>query len=172
MFGVPYLRCALFLPTNPFPWCCISTFEMQKRSVAVCQTCWGQTLIERSLFRWTGECLCWRRKTELISDSGNRFASFNPFAASSSLSPAERYEAEYMGASEFLVVRFSTGYAKALTRSCRWICCSCHWWSGAPLRQAILCTIPSQTGEGVHLCPGTSRGGYGRGALWINPSLC
>ena len=41
-------------------------------------------------------------RPSLFSDSGNRFSSFNPFAAAlSSLSPAERYEAEYMGASEF-----------------------------------------------------------------------
>ena len=42
-------------------------------------------------------------RPSLFSDSGNRFSSFNPFAAAlSSLGPAERYEAEYMGASEFL----------------------------------------------------------------------
>ena len=41
-------------------------------------------------------------RPSLFSDSGNRFPSFNPFAALSSLGPAERYEAEYMGASEFL----------------------------------------------------------------------
>ena len=45
-------------------------------------------------------------RPSLFSDSGNRFSSFNPFAAAlSSLSPAERYEAEYMGASEFLIRR-------------------------------------------------------------------
>ena len=34
-------------------------------------------------------------RPSLFSDSGNRFSSFNPFAgALSSLSPAERYEAE------------------------------------------------------------------------------
>ena len=42
-------------------------------------------------------------RPSLFSDSGNRFPSFNPFAAaSSSLGPAERYEAEFMGASGFL----------------------------------------------------------------------
>ena len=42
-------------------------------------------------------------RPSLFSDSGNRFPSFNPFAAAlSSLGPAERYEAEFMGASEFL----------------------------------------------------------------------
>ena len=42
-------------------------------------------------------------RPSLFSDSGNRFPSFNPFAtALSSLGPAERYEAEFMGASEFL----------------------------------------------------------------------
>ena len=42
-------------------------------------------------------------RPSLFSDSGNRFVSFNPFAtALSSLGPAERYEAEFMGASEFL----------------------------------------------------------------------
>ena len=42
-------------------------------------------------------------RPSLFSDSGNRFSSFNPFAtALASLGPAERYEAEFMGASEFL----------------------------------------------------------------------
>ena len=42
-------------------------------------------------------------RPSLFSDLGNRFPSFNPFAAAlSSLGPAERYEAEYMGACEFL----------------------------------------------------------------------
>ena len=37
-------------------------------------------------------------KSSLFPDLGNRFSSFNPFAAAlSSLGPAERYEAEYMG---------------------------------------------------------------------------
>ena len=39
----------------------------------------------------------------IISDSGNRLPLFNPFAAAfATLGPAERYEAEFMGASEFL----------------------------------------------------------------------
>ena len=42
-------------------------------------------------------------RPSLFSDSGNRLPVFNPFAAAlSSLGPVERYEAEYMGASEFL----------------------------------------------------------------------
>ena len=42
-------------------------------------------------------------RPSLFSDSGNRLPFFNPFAATlSSLGPVERYEAEYMGASEFL----------------------------------------------------------------------
>ena len=43
-------------------------------------------------------------RPSLFSDSGNRFSSFNPFAAAIIItaSPAERYEAEFMGASEFL----------------------------------------------------------------------
>ena len=42
-------------------------------------------------------------RPSLFSDSGNRFLPFNSFAAAlSSLGPAERYEAEFMGASEFL----------------------------------------------------------------------
>ena len=37
-------------------------------------------------------------RPSLFSDSGNRLPLFNPFAAAlSSLSPAERYEAEFMG---------------------------------------------------------------------------
>ena len=41
-------------------------------------------------------------RPSLFSDSGNRFPSFNFATALSSLGPAERYEAEFMGASEFL----------------------------------------------------------------------
>ena len=45
-------------------------------------------------------------RPSLFSDSGNRLPPFNPFAAAlASLSPAERYEAEFMGASEFLTRR-------------------------------------------------------------------
>ena len=53
-------------------------------------------------------------RPSLFSDSGNRFSSFNPFAAAlSSLSPAERYEAEYMGASEFLTRRVNEELQRA-----------------------------------------------------------
>ena len=42
-------------------------------------------------------------RPSLSSDSGNRLPHFYPFAtAFASLGPAERYEAEFMGASEFL----------------------------------------------------------------------
>ena len=42
-------------------------------------------------------------RPSLFSDSKNRLPVFNPFAAAmSSLGPVERYEAQYMGASEFL----------------------------------------------------------------------
>ena len=42
-------------------------------------------------------------RPSLFSDSGNRLPLFNPFAtALSSLGPVERYESQYMGASEFL----------------------------------------------------------------------
>ena len=53
-------------------------------------------------------------RPSLFSDSGNRFPSFNPFAAAlSSLSPAERYEAEFMGASEFLTRRVNEELQRA-----------------------------------------------------------
>ena len=53
-------------------------------------------------------------RPSLFSDSGNRFSSFNPFAAAlSSLSSAERYEAEYMGASEFLTRRLNEELQRA-----------------------------------------------------------
>ena len=53
-------------------------------------------------------------RPSLFSDSGNRFSSFNPFAAAlSSLSPAERYEAEYRGASEFLTRRLNEELQRA-----------------------------------------------------------
>ena len=62
-------------------------------------------------------------RSSLFSDSGNRFPSFNPCAAAlSSLGPAERYEAEYMGACEFLNRRvneekvFEVQYLKELHR--------------------------------------------------------
>ena len=43
-------------------------------------------------------------RPSLFPDSGNRLPHFNPFAtAFASLGPAERYEAEFMGASEFCV---------------------------------------------------------------------
>ena len=42
-------------------------------------------------------------RPSLFSDSGNRLPVFNPFAAAmASLGPVERYESQYMGASEFL----------------------------------------------------------------------
>ena len=54
------------------------------------------------------------KRPSLFSDSGNRFSSFNPFAAAlSSLSPAERYEAEFMGASEFLTRRVNEELQRA-----------------------------------------------------------
>ena len=41
-------------------------------------------------------------RPSLFSDSGNRLPLFNPFAAAmATLGPAERYESEFMGASEF-----------------------------------------------------------------------
>ena len=49
-------------------------------------------------------------RPSLFSVSGNRFSSFNPFAAAlSSLSPAERYEAEY----EFLTRRVNEELQRA-----------------------------------------------------------
>ena len=53
-------------------------------------------------------------RPSLFSDSGNRLPLFNPFAAAlSSLSPAERYEAEFMGASEFLTRRLNEELQRA-----------------------------------------------------------
>ena len=53
-------------------------------------------------------------RRSLFSDSGNRLPLFNPFAAAlSSLSPAERYEAEFMGASEFLTRRVNAELQRA-----------------------------------------------------------
>ena len=44
-----------------------------------------------------------KERPRLFSDSGNRLPLFNPFAAAmASLGPVERYESQYMGASEFL----------------------------------------------------------------------
>ena len=53
-------------------------------------------------------------RPSLFSDSGNRFSSFNPFAAVlSALTPVERYEAEFMGASEFLNRRVNAELQRA-----------------------------------------------------------
>ena len=53
-------------------------------------------------------------RPSLFSDSGNRLPPFNPFAAAlASLGPAERYEAEFMGASEFLTRRVNEELQRA-----------------------------------------------------------
>ena len=53
-------------------------------------------------------------RPSLFSDSGNRLPHFNPFAtAFASLGPAERYEAEFMGASEFLNRRLNEEFQRA-----------------------------------------------------------
>ena len=53
-------------------------------------------------------------RPSLFSDSGNRLPLFNPFAAAfASLGPAERYEAEFMGASEFLNRRLNEEFQRA-----------------------------------------------------------
>ena len=53
-------------------------------------------------------------RPSLFSDSGNRLPHFNPFAtAFASLGPAERYEAEFMGASEFLNRRLNEEFQGA-----------------------------------------------------------
>ena len=53
-------------------------------------------------------------RPSLFSDSGNRLPYFNPFAtAFASLGPAERYEAEFMGASEFLNRRLNEEFQRA-----------------------------------------------------------
>ena len=50
----------------------------------------------------------------MFSDSGNRLPLFNPFAAAfATLGPAERYEAEFMGASEFLNRRLNEEFQRA-----------------------------------------------------------
>ena len=52
-------------------------------------------------------------RPSLFSDSGN-LPDFNSFAAAfASLGPAERYEAEFMGASEFLNRRLSEEFQRA-----------------------------------------------------------
>ena len=53
-------------------------------------------------------------RPSLFSDSGNRLPHFNPFAtAFASLGPAERYEAEFMGASEFWNRRLNEEFQRA-----------------------------------------------------------
>ena len=53
-------------------------------------------------------------RPSLFSDSGNRLPLFNPFAAAmASLGPAERYESQYMGASEFLNRRLNEEFQRA-----------------------------------------------------------
>ena len=54
-------------------------------------------------------------RPSLFSDSGNRLPLFNPFAAAmASLGPAERYESQYMGASEFLNRRLNEKFQELL----------------------------------------------------------
>ena len=53
-------------------------------------------------------------RPSLFSDSGNRLPLFNPFAAAmATLGPAERYESEFMGASEFLNRRLNEEFQRA-----------------------------------------------------------
>ena len=53
-------------------------------------------------------------RPSLFSDSGNRVPLFNPFAAAmASLGPVERYESQYMGASEFLNRRLNEEFQRA-----------------------------------------------------------
>ena len=53
-------------------------------------------------------------RPSLFSDSGNRRPLFNPFAAAmATLGPAERYESEFMGASEFLNRRLNEEFQRA-----------------------------------------------------------
>ena len=53
-------------------------------------------------------------RPSLFSDSGNRLPLFNPFAtAMATLGPAERYESEFMGASEFLNRRLNEEFQRA-----------------------------------------------------------
>ena len=53
-------------------------------------------------------------RPSLFSDSGNRLPPFNPFAAAvATLGPAERYESEFMGASEFLNRRLNEEFQRA-----------------------------------------------------------
>ena len=55
-----------------------------------------------------------KKDPSLFSDSGNRLPHFNPFAtAFASLGPAERYEAEFMRASEFLNRRLNEEFQRA-----------------------------------------------------------
>ena len=80
---------------------------------------WGECVRKwfwRSLFIVGGHAspCAGEERPSLFSDSGNNFSSFNPFAAAlSSLSPAERYEAEFMGASEFLTRRVNAELQRA-----------------------------------------------------------
>ena len=74
-------------------------------------------IIWRTMFQDSGsesDVCAGEERPSLFSDSGNSFSSFNPFAAAlSSLSPAERYEAEFIGASEFLTRRVNAELQRA-----------------------------------------------------------
>ena len=53
-------------------------------------------------------------RPSLFSESGNRLPPFNPFAAAmATLGPAERYESEFLGASEFLNRRLNEEFQRA-----------------------------------------------------------
>ena len=64
--------------------------------------------------QWTGSACAGEDRSSLFSDSGNRLPLFNPFAAAmATLGPAERYESEFMGASEFLNRRLNEEFQRA-----------------------------------------------------------
>ena len=85
-------------------------------------------------------------RPSLFSDSGNRLPHFNPFAtAFASLGPAERYEAEFMGASEFLNRRLNEEFQRAFEVGC--ICSALTTGYNPSTRSAPL-IVPIQRDEG------------------------
>ena len=60
-------------------------------------------------------------RPSLFSDSGNRLPLFNPFAAAmATLGPAERYESELMGASEFWIEGLNEEFQRAFEAGILW----------------------------------------------------
>ena len=71
-------------------------------------------VLEEPLLVGRASACAGEERPSLFSDSGNRLPLFNPFAAAmATFGPAERYESQYMGATEFLNRRLNEEFQRA-----------------------------------------------------------